>query len=111
MPKVSFRMTSVSVVVSAYRPARRGKIIGQATPGLRASQWDSGAPGWNRLPARRNAPDHRVVHRHDLMQSRGADGNPLAQSRAGGSSPGHDKAGTGSSTVGAADDSFRRPAA
>src|SRR5215208_3646157 len=43
-------------------------------------------------PAPRNPPDHHVVHRHDLMQSRGADRteaevNSLAQSPEGSRGP------------------------
>src|SRR5215204_2207184 len=50
---------------TAPRPCRRRRGPPGRTQAL--------LPGTD-CPAPRNPPDHHVVHRHDLMQSRGADG-------------------------------------
>src|SRR3954469_12712288 len=48
---------------------RRCAGVGEGPPGRTQAL----LPGTD-CPAPRNPPDHHVMHRHDLMQSRGADG-------------------------------------
>ena len=87
-PSREHRPRAVCRKTGSVTCAGQGTNRDRATPMCRRRREPPGRtqallPGTD-CPTRRNPPDHHVVHRHDLMQSRGADGteaqvNSLAQ--------------------------------